>query len=91
MARAGGREPAPGGGLGVERRRGVELERYGDPGVATYWRSAAKPFQALPWVRGGVVERFGWDDRAVAIMCASHVGSDEHAELGARACSPTST
>ncbi len=65
----------------VSNAAGVELERYGDPGVATYWRSAAKPFQALPWVRGGVVERFGWDDRAVAIMCASHVGSHEHAQL----------
>ena len=60
---------------------GVELARYGDPDVATYWRSAAKPFQALPWVRAGVAERFGWGDREVAIMCASHVGSDEHARL----------
>ena len=60
---------------------GVELVRYGDPDLATYWRSAAKPFQALPWVRAGVAERFGWSDREVAIMCASHVGSDEHARL----------
>ena len=65
----------------VSNAAGVELERYGDPGVATYWRSAAKPFQALPWVRAGVAERFGWDDRAIAIMCASHVGADEHAQL----------
>jgi L-asparaginase II len=60
---------------------GAELERYGDPDVATFWRSAAKPFQALPWVDGGVVERFGWGDRQIAIMCASHVGSDEHVRL----------
>jgi len=60
---------------------GVELERYGDPEVATFWRSAAKPFQALPWVRAGVVERYGWGDREIAIMCASHVGTDEHARL----------
>ena len=60
---------------------GRELERYGDPDLATYWRSAAKPFQARPWVQAGVAERFGWGDREVAIMCASHVGSDEHAGL----------
>jgi L-asparaginase II len=60
---------------------GVELARYGDPDVATCWRSAAKPFQALPWVRAGVAERYGWGDREVAIMCASHVGSDEHVQL----------
>ena len=51
------------------------------PASPTYWRSAAKPFQALPWVRAGVAERFGWGDREIAIMCASHVGSDEHAQL----------
>jgi L-asparaginase II len=65
----------------VSNDAGVELERYGDPDIATYWRSAAKPFQAMPWVRAGVAARFGWDDRAIAIMCASHVGSDEHAQL----------
>jgi len=65
----------------VSDAAGTELARYGDPGVATYWRSAAKPFQALPWVRAGVAPRFGWGDREIAIMCASHVGSDEHAQL----------
>ena len=61
--------------------QGVEIERHGDPGVVTYWRSAAKPFQAQPWVRAGVAERYGWGEREIAIMCASHVGSDEHVRL----------
>ena len=60
---------------------GRELERCGDPDLVTFWRSAAKPFQAQPWVNGGVAERYGWGEREIAIMCASHVGADEHAEL----------
>jgi len=59
---------------------GRELERYGDPGVVTFWRSAAKPFQARPWI-AGVVERYGWGEREIAILCASHMGYDEHAGL----------
>jgi L-asparaginase II len=43
-----------------------------------FLRSAAKPLQALPAVRAGVVERLGLDDRHVAIACASHGGSPEH-------------
>ena len=31
----------------------------GDPDFVTFWRSAAKPFQAQPLVDDGVVERFG--------------------------------
>lgn len=60
---------------------GREAARYGDPDFSTYWRSSAKPFQARPWVDGGTVEHFSWGEREIAIMCASHVGSDVHAEL----------
>jgi L-asparaginase II len=60
---------------------GVETARYGDPGVVTYWRSCAKPFQAGPWVDDGTVAHFGWDDREIAIMSASHVGAELHAGL----------
>jgi L-asparaginase II len=60
---------------------GREIERYGDSDIVTFWRSAAKPFQARPWVDAGVAERYGWGEREIAIMCASHVGADEHAEL----------
>jgi L-asparaginase II len=41
-------------------------------------RSAAKPFQALPAVRAGVLERYGLDDRHLAVACASHGGDDQH-------------
>jgi L-asparaginase II len=53
----------------------------GDPHRATYWRSAAKPFQAAACVRSGAADRFGFDDRALALACASHSGEDEHVLL----------
>lgn len=65
----------------VVDERGVQTERYGDADLVTFWRSAAKPFQARPWVDDGTVDHFGWGDSEIAIMSASHVGADEHAEL----------
>jgi L-asparaginase II len=60
---------------------GAEVERFGDADFVTYWRSAAKPFQARPWVDDGTLDHFGWRERELAIMSASHVGADEHAGL----------
>src|SRR5438445_9828776 len=44
----------------------------GDPELVTFWRSAAKPFQALPLEEDGVVERFGLTTEELALVCASH-------------------
>src|SRR5436309_4166645 len=44
----------------------------GDPDYTTFWRSAAKPFQALPLVEDGVVERFGLTRQDLALACAAH-------------------
>src|SRR5258705_6925200 len=44
----------------------------GDPDYRTFWRSAAKPFQAMPLVEDGVVERFGLTRQDLALACASH-------------------
>ena len=54
------------------------MARLGDPGIATFVRSAAKPFQALPLVLAGGIERFGLDDADLALICASHGGTPEH-------------
>nr|MDQ3805896.1 asparaginase [Acidobacteriota bacterium] len=35
--------------------------------------------QALPLVAGGAADRFGFDEREIAIACASHSGQDLHA------------
>ena len=51
----------------------------GDPDYRTFWRSAAKPFQALPLVEDGAVERFGLNRQDLALACASH--SSEPAQV----------
>jgi L-asparaginase II len=44
----------------------------------TFTRSALKPLQALPFVAGGGVERFGYSQPQVALLCASHSGGPRH-------------
>ena len=50
----------------------------------TFFRSSAKPFQALPLVERGHADALGLADRLVALTCASHNGEPMHVE-GARA------
>jgi L-asparaginase II len=47
----------------------------------TYFRSCAKPFQALAGLRAGVVGAFGLQREHVAIMAASHNGEPPHLEV----------
>jgi len=61
--------------------RGKVIARYGDAETRTFWRSSAKPFQARPWIDGGVATHFGWGPEEIATMCASHVGAPVHVEL----------
>ncbi|MGH7570470.1 MAG: asparaginase [Gemmatimonadota bacterium] len=57
---------------------GSLVSAHGDPGQATYFRSAAKPIQALPLVEEGLVERFGFTTRELATMVSSHGGQPFH-------------
>lgn len=43
-----------------------------------YLRSSAKPFIAAAVLAAGVRERFGLDDREIAVMAASHTGQTFH-------------
>jgi L-asparaginase II len=52
----------------------------GNPGHVTWWRSAAKPFQAMPLVEDGVAERFGLGESELALACASHSSEAVHLE-----------
>ena len=60
---------------------GEIVERWGDPGMFTFWRSSAKPFQAQAWFADGTVEHFGWGAEQLAIMSSSHDGLDFQAGL----------
>jgi L-asparaginase II len=55
----------------------------GSPQNVTFLRSSAKPFQALPLLVSGAAEKFGFTDREVALVCASHNGEPIHTELAA--------
>src|SRR2546428_1682301 len=50
----------------------------GNPDRLTYFRSCAKPFQAMAALRTGVVERFQLQSEHIAIMAASHSGEPRH-------------
>ena len=65
------------------RDGGVVAETPGAAALPVFLRSAAKPFQAEPAVRAGVLERLGLDDRHLALACASHLGQPEHVRLAA--------
>lgn len=56
----------------------------GDPDANLYWRSAAKPLQAVAALRSGAFEARGLGDEALAIACGSHSGQPEHLGLVAR-------
>src|SRR5881397_426596 len=51
---------------------GKLIGHAGNPDLVTFWRSAAKPFQALPLVEDGAVERFALSRQDLALACASH-------------------
>ncbi len=68
------------GSVAVVDRDGNLLYAAGDPRYLTTTRSALKPFQAMPFVAGGGVERFRYTQAQVALLCASHSGEPRHVE-----------
>lgn len=66
------------GHLAAVDAEGTLLASKGDPSRLTYYRSCAKPFQAIATLRTAILERFGLTGEHVAIMCASHSGEPRH-------------
>lgn len=50
----------------------------GDPERVVFYRSSAKPFQAIPLIESGAADRYGFTDRELALACASHSGEPHH-------------
>lgn len=69
------------GALAVVTSSGELMAHYGDPQGTTFLRSTAKPFQALPFIARGGADHFNLTDQEIAIMCASHSGSEEHIQV----------
>jgi L-asparaginase II len=66
------------GAIAVVDVLGNLIAWYGDPNAVTFLRSTAKPFQALPFLEHGGEAAFHLSPREIAVICASHSGTDEH-------------
>lgn len=56
------------------------LAHKGDPMKRTYWRSSAKPFQAIPTLEAGAEEKYALTVEEISLLCASHNGEVRHVE-----------
>ena len=63
---------------------GEVLFSTGDPHYLTCIRSSLKPFQAAASVKAGAVDAAGFNDKELALMCASHKGEEMHIETAER-------
>lgn len=66
------------GAIAVVDVSGKLIAHAGDPDLFAYYRSSAKPFQALPLVESGATDRYGFTPAELALCCASHLGSPRH-------------
>jgi L-asparaginase II len=66
------------GALAIVDVSGELQTSHGDPELVTFLRSSSKPFQALPFIELDGDLAFGLTEREIAIMCASHSGTDDH-------------
>src|SRR2546428_4961136 len=67
--------------VAVVDAEGRLVARAGNPDFVTFWRSAAKPFQALPLVTDGAADRFGLTTADLALACASHSSEPGQVDL----------
>lgn len=62
---------------------GKTVFKIGNPEIVTFFRSASKSLQVIPFVTSGGAENFGYGTREIALACASHSGEKMHVELAA--------
>ena len=68
------------GAVAVVDSGGKLFASSGDPQTTTFLRSTAKPFQALPLIENGGHHHWHLSPKEIAILCASHTGTDDHVE-----------
>jgi len=78
VTRGGEVESVHDGTIVVVNVAGDVIAAAGDPEQFAYFRSSAKPFQALPVVESGAADRFGFTAAELALCCASHNGDQGH-------------
>jgi L-asparaginase II len=60
---------------------GERVLSVGSPDMVTFFRSACKPFQALPFITSGACDELGYSDEEIALACASHSGEARHVRI----------
>jgi L-asparaginase II len=78
LIRGGTTESIHNGAAAVVDVQGNLLAWFGDPDAVTFLRSSAKPFQVLPFLEHGGQDAYRLTAREIALLCASHSGTDEH-------------
>lgn len=66
------------GSIAVVDDGGRLIASAGDPDQFLYFRSSAKPFQAIPVIESGAADRYGFSPAELALCCASHSGTPHH-------------
>src|SRR5690554_4379798 len=69
------------GSAAVVDAAGQLIAWVGDPYLITFLRSSAKPFQTLPFLEHGGQTAFNLTPREIALICASHSGTDKHVSV----------
>lgn len=60
---------------------GETLFSLGNPKAVTFFRSAAKPLQAIPFIASGAADEYGSSEEEIALACASHSGEQRHVRV----------
>jgi len=66
------------GAVAVVSQEGKLFAQAGNPQSKTFLRSSAKPFQCIPLLEMGGGDRYKLKSEELAVICASHSGTDQH-------------
>ncbi len=66
------------GAIAVVDTSGKLVAHAGDAEMFLYFRSSAKPFQAIPVIESGAADQFGFTPAELALCCASHNAEEIH-------------
>src|SRR5215204_4035771 len=66
--------------IGIDAR-GEKIVELGSPDAVTFFRSACKPLQALPFITSGACDTFEFSEEEIALACASHSGETRHVRI----------
>jgi len=69
------------GDIAIVNNEGQTIYSIGNSDKITYWRSAAKPIQALAVIYSGAHKRYNLTEEEIAIMISSHNGEERHIKL----------